>query len=160
MARVTVEFFQAFFVFTLFWVALLLSWMASADELPDRPKGYTVSSPTRGQAECFPTEEFRKIVLWIETAERYHEANHNLLVLLESTRAELTVVGQESAQFESMWKTSQDEIVRLQLLVVEQQKSFVRDERNRKIRAGLTWGGVSVLVVTAVALGIGWGTDK
>lgn len=159
MARIAIDFLTALLIGTLFWTTLLFVWTTSADELPERPQGYTVISP-KGQVECFPENELRKIVLWVKTAERLHKANSDLLYLLETTRAELTVVGQDSARFESLYKSSKDEIIRLQLLVIEQQRSYTKEERMRKLRAGVTWGSVSILTITAVVLGVGWGTAQ
>lgn len=153
------EFMRGLMVGLIFWACFLISWSSSADELPERPKGYTVQSP-RGLVECYPTEEVRKIAEWVTVAEYYHLTSHSQTELLESTRAELTVVSQEAASFESLYKASKDENVRLQMIVVEQQQSYAADERKRKLRAGLTWGSVGVLVVTAVVLGIGWGVSK
>lgn len=153
------EFMRGMTVGLVFWACFFFSWSSSADELPERPQGYTVHSP-KGLVECYPTEEVRKIADWIVFAEYYHLTAHRQTELLESTRAELTVMSQEAASFESLYKAAKNESVRLQLIVGEQQEVYAADERKRKLKAGFTWGSLGLFAVTAVVLGVVLGVTK
>jgi hypothetical protein len=143
----------------IFWALIAFAWSLKADELPEIPDGYTIKTPS-GLRECYPTEEFRKIVIWIEIAKHFHYVNHELNVLLDTTKAELTVVGQASEIRASQLEASQLEINRLQALVGEQQKEYARAERIRKIKNGLKWGGIGLLAAGTITFGMLWGISK
>lgn len=140
----------------IFWAIIALAWSVRSDELPEPPQGYTVKSPS-GLRECYPTEEFRKIVIWIEIAKHFHYVNHELNVLLDTTRAELTVVGQTSEIRAAQLDARQLEVNRLKALIEEQQKEYARNERNRKIKKGLTWSGVGLFAAGTITFGVLWG---
>ena len=143
----------------IFWALIALAWSLKADELPEVPEGYTIKTPS-GLRECYPTEEFRKIVVWVEIAKHFHHVNHELIVLLDTTRAELTVVGQTSEIRASQLEASYLEVSRLQALVGEQQKEYARAERIRKIKNGLKWGGIGLLAAGTITFGMLWGISK
>lgn len=140
----------------IFWAIIALAWSVRSDELPEPPQGYTVKSPS-GLRECYPTEEFRKIVIWIEIAKHFHYVNHELNVLLDTTRAELTVVGQTSEIRAAQLEARQLEVNRLKALIEEQQKEYARNERDRKIKKGLTWSGVGLFAAGTITFGVLWG---
>lgn len=140
----------------IFWAIIALAWSVRSDELPEPPQGYTVKSPS-GLRECYPTEEFRKIVIWIEIAKHFHYVNHELNVLLDTTRAELTVVGQTSEIRAAQLDARQLEVNRLKALIEEQQKEYARNERDRKIKKGLTWSGVGLFAAGTITFGVLWG---
>lgn len=156
MERVMSNFLKDLIVGIIFWAMIILAWSARSDELPEVPQGYTVKSPS-GLRECYSTEEFRKIVIWIEIAKHFHYVNHELNVLLDTTRAELTVVGQTSEIRAGQLQASQLEVNRLKALIEEQQREYTRNERNRKIKKGLTWSGVGLFAAGTITFGILWG---
>lgn len=156
MERTLTNFLKDLLVGLIFWALIALAWSARSDELPEPPQGYTVKSPS-GLRECYPTEEFRKIVIWIEVAKHFHYVNHELNVLLDTTRAELTVVGQTSEIRAAQLEARQLEVNRLKALIEEQQKEYARNERNRKIKKGLTWSGVGLFAAGTITFGVLWG---
>lgn len=159
MERTLTNFLKDLLVGLIFWALIALAWSAKSDELPEVPEGYTIKSPS-GLRECYPTEEFRKIVIWIEIAKHFHYVNHELNVLLDTTRAELTVVGQTSEIRAGQLQASQFEVSRLKALIEEQQKEYARNERNRKIKKGLTWSGVGLFAAGTITFGLLWGLNK
>ena len=159
MERTLTNFLKDLLVGLIFWALIALAWSAKSDELPEVPEGYTIKSPS-GLRECYPTEEFRKIVIWIEIAKHFHYVNHELNVLLDTTRAELTVVGQTSEIRAGQLQASQLEVNRLKALIEEQQKEYARNERNRKIKKGLTWSGVGLFAAGTITFGLLWGLNK
>lgn len=156
MERIMSNFLKDLLLGLIFWAIIALAWSVRSDELPEPPQGYTVKSPS-GLRECYPTEEFRKIVIWIEIAKHFHYVNHELNVLLDTTRAELTVVGQTSEIRAGQLQASQLEVNRLKALIEEQQREYTRNERNRKINKGLTWSGVGLFAAGTITFGILWG---
>jgi hypothetical protein len=159
MERTLTNFLKDLLVGLIFWGLIALAWAAKGDELPEAPEGYTIKTPS-GLRECYPTEEFRKIVIWIEIAKHFHYVNHELNVLLDTTRAELTVVGQTSEIRAGQLQASQLEVNRLKALIEEQQKEYARNERNRKIKKGLTWSGVGLFAAGTITFGLLWGLNK
>jgi hypothetical protein len=159
MERALTNFLKDLLVGLIFWALIALTWSLKADELPEVPEGYTVKTPS-GLRECYPTEEFRKIVIWIEIAKHFHYVNHELNVLLDTTRAELTVVGQTSEIRASQLEASNLEIKRLQALVGEQQKEYARAERIRKIKNGLKWVGIGLFAAGTITFGMLWGLNE
>lgn len=159
MERTLTNFIKDLLVGLIFWGLLTLAWSARSDELPDTPEGYTVKTP-QGLRECYPTEEFRKIVMWVEIAKHFHFVNHELNVLLDTTRAELTVIGQESEIRAAQLKASQLEVDRLRALVATQQNEYARNEKLRKLKSGFTWGGLALLAAGTLTFGIAWGVSK
>jgi hypothetical protein len=156
MERIMGNFLKDLLLGLIFWAIIALAWSVRSDELPEPPQGYTVKSPS-GLRECYPTEEFRKIVIWIEIAKHFHYVNHELNVLLDTTRAELTVVGQTSEIRAAQLDARQLEVNRLKALIEEQQKEYARNERNRKIKKGLTWSGVGLFAAGTITFGVLWG---
>jgi hypothetical protein len=159
MARILIDLFRYFIMGLVFWIAILFVWSLQADELPPRPQGHTVKTPT-GSEECFPTDELRKIVLWVKTAEHLHKANKDLEVLLTNAHGQGALDWQEAGMREAQLRGAQAEIDRLRALVNEQQTSYDQDERKRKIRKALTWSSVGVLAAGVVAFGIAWGVAR
>lgn len=159
MERTLTNFLKDLLVGLIFWALIALAWSARSDELPEVPEGYTVKTAS-GLRECYPTEEFRKIVIWIEIAKHFHYVNHELNVLLDTTRAELTVVGQTSEIRAGQLEASNLEVSRLNALIGEQQKEYKRTERIRKIKNGLKWGGIGILAAGTIAFGMLWGISK
>jgi hypothetical protein len=156
MERIMGNFLKDLLLGLIFWAIIALAWSVRSDELPEPPQGYTVKSPS-GLRECYPTEEFRKIVIWIEIAKHFHYVNHELNVLLDTTRAELTVVGQTSEIRAAQLDARQLEVNRLKALIEEQQKEYARNERDRKIKKGLTWSGVGLFAAGTITFGVLWG---
>jgi hypothetical protein len=96
-------------------------------------------------------------VIWIEIAKHFHYVNHELNVLLDTTRAELTVIGQTSEIRAAQLEARQLEVNRLKALIEEQQKEYARNERDRKIKKGLTWSGVGLFAAGTITFGVLWG---
>jgi hypothetical protein len=153
------EFMRGMFIGLVLWTLLFLGTAARADELPQRPQGHTVST-AQGPKECFETEELRKIVLWVETAEHLHRVNHDMLSLLDTTRAELVVVGQEEAIRAQQLLATEAEVVRLRALVAQQADDYTAEDRQQRIRRALTWGAIGLLAGTAAAFAIAYGVSK
>ena len=153
-----IEFFKGLFLGLIMWGLLFLG-TARADELPPRPKGHTVTT-SAGAEECFPTEELRKIVLWVETAEHLHRTAHDLNSLVESTRAELNVISVESELRATQLAATEAEVVRLRALVAQQESAVEAEGFQQRMRRALTWGAIGVLAGTAAAFAIAYGVSK
>lgn len=146
-------FLKGFLVGILFWSVIFLSFASKADDLPPNPYGKTLT--INGQLnECYPTDEFRKIVLWVETARHLHVVNSDLNILVDTTRAELTVVSQENAIRASQLKVNLDEIARLRALVNEQQAEQAKLVRRDRAKTALTWTSVGLLIGGIVVVGL------
>lgn len=159
MERTLTNFLKDLLVGLIFWALIALAWVAKADDLPEIPKGSTVKTPS-GLKECYPTEEFRKIVIWVEIAKHFHYMNHELDSLLETTREELSVVNQQLDIRNNQFKASQLEMDRLKIIIDEQQKEQARNERIKKIKSGLAWGGIVLLAAGTATFGLMWGVSK
>jgi len=153
------EFLRGLFIGIVLWTLLFIGTAARADELPPRPKGHTVTTPA-GAEECFPTDELRKIVLWVETAEHLHLTAYDLNGLVENTRAELNVVAAESEIRLAQLRATEVEVVRLRALVAQQADDYETEDRQQRIRRALAWGAIGLLAGTAIAFAVAYGVSK
>jgi hypothetical protein len=154
-----IDFIRALIVGALFWAAIAAAWWAGADELPPIPNGHTLTT-NEGLAECYPTDEFRKIVLWVETAKALHTQNADLLELTDSTRAELVVVSQELAIRSTQLVGNEAEVIRLRALIDLQAAEYAKFQRTKTMRAWLTWSAVGLLAGGMLSLGIAYGVKR
>lgn len=153
------EFLRGLFIGLVLWTLLFLGTAARADELPPRPKGHTVTTPA-GAEECFSTEELRKIVLWVETAEYLHLMTHDLNSLVDTTRSELHVVSVESEIRATQLRALEAEVVRLRALVAQQADDYAAEDRQQRLRRVLAWGAIGLLAGTAAAFAVAYGVSK
>jgi len=150
------DFFRSFVVGLIFWGILAGAWCVRANELPERPRGRTLHTPL-GAEECFTTDELKKIVAWVETAEHLYKVNEDLQALNETYRAEITVLGQENALHENQVRSLLIEVDRLKELIDLQQKDCKKVGRQDKIRLALTWGAIGLLLGTTTAFAVAYG---
>jgi hypothetical protein len=154
-----IDLVRALAVGALFWAIITFAWWAGAEELPPMPNGHTLTTK-EGIAECYPTDEFRKIVLWVEIAKALHEQNADLLKLVDSTRAELAVASQELEIRSIQVVGNEAEVARLRTLIDLQAAEYAKFKRTKTLRSWLTWTAVGLLTGGIFALGIAYGAKQ